>query len=82
MNLETPKPGCDEPLVAGVCLAIAWLSILIGGFILVFACSEIPKPGAGSAIGLAFAILFSSIFWFALSRALILLARIEWNTRK
>ena len=71
-----------EPVVAGFCLVFAWLSILIGGFMLVIGCTEVRTPGAGSIIGAAFAILFGSVVWVALHRVIVLLAQIEWNTRK
>ena len=86
MNLEPRKPEFKRPIVAGVCQIIAWLSILLSGGMLISGISTMQRNplarDAGSFFLAAFAVLFSAIFWFALGRALMLLARIEWNTRE
>jgi hypothetical protein len=73
-----------EPALSVVCVMIGVLTLLAGGSMLAFAIASAsrPAPDAGSFIAVAFAVLFSSLIWFAIGKAINLLAQIAHNTRK
>jgi hypothetical protein len=65
------------PPVVPVCQIVGTGSIAGGAFLLAL------STGASTIVlAIALAVLVSSVFWFAIARAIVLLAQIEFNTRK
>lgn len=79
---DQKKETIKEPPAAGACQSIAVISLIIGGIMIAFAIATPSGLGIFSFVVTAITLLISSIFWFALSRIIILLAQIERNTRK
>ncbi len=82
--MKTLSEKMEMPLIALMCFSLAWFSIILGAAMIAFAIANAskPAPDALSFVLTAVAILSSSIIWFVLSRALILLAQIAHNTRR
>ncbi len=65
---------------AGVLCVVAGILVIIGGVLMV--AQVVSSSGSDAAMALALATLLSSIIWFAMARALALLAQIAHNTRR
>lgn len=75
-----PKDQAAEPVVAGFCTAIGWITLLVGVCMIIYGFANTPTSDA--TINAGFITLFSSAFWFAIARMIKLLAQIAHNTRK
>ncbi len=68
-----------QPSVVEICQIIAWIMIAVGVFTLIDA---IDRRWAGDEMAAAGMLLFGSVIWFAIARAVALLARIAHNTAR
>jgi hypothetical protein len=80
MSEQPKKP--EWPASAVFCAILGCLMILIGCAMLISAIISIGQgaPGTGNFLATALALVFGSIFWFALARIVALLNQIALNT--
>jgi hypothetical protein len=84
MKAMSTSTKADMPFVGFICVFIGWLSFGLGGLMLLFAFSMMGNPpwDIGSLFAIIFALMFSSVGWFAIGRMLAFLAQIERNTTR
>ncbi len=80
VDIEEEAP--PRPIAGVLCQIIGWVSLVLGVCLFMFALAEKSAPGSGEVFASGIALMFSSALWFAIGRGVLLLAHIEFNTRR
>lgn len=75
------KEKKEMPPVAVICVIVGVLSIIAGGFAIMYFFANMMARDAGNVLVFGLIALFGSVIWFAMARAIAFLAEIAENTR-
>jgi hypothetical protein len=80
--MESEEQKYTQPFIAVLCQIVAWICLVVGNIMLLFAMVSRWAPGAESFILSAIALTLSSLVWFAIARVILFLACIAYNTSR